>query len=204
MPLKPDRKIEFTTHEGTWLSLDVSPDGKTIVIELLGDIYTLPIAGGQAKLISSGLPFDSQPRFSPEGKWIAFISDHEGSENIWIMYPDGTEPKQVSKDPSSDFASPSWAPNGKYIFVSKAGFGITTYELWMYHVDGGSGVQITKAKKNFLVITSHCKSCVTSCWALLFALRPLCCARCDTTQRCVADLLQNRSADRSREVRALG
>jgi Tol biopolymer transport system component len=146
LPLKPDRKIEFTTDEGTWLSLDVSPDGKTIVFELLGDIYTLPIEGGEAKLIDGGMAFDSQPRFSPDGKWIAFISDREGSENVWIMHPDGTDAKQVSRDPNNDFASPNWSPDGKYVFVSKAGFGITTYEIWMYHVDGGTGVQITKAK----------------------------------------------------------
>src|SRR5215469_6160233 len=82
LPLKPDRKIEFTTDEGTWLSLDVSPDGKTIVFELLGNIYTMPIEGGEAKLISGGMAFDSQPRFSPDGQWIAFISDRDGSENI--------------------------------------------------------------------------------------------------------------------------
>src|SRR5499427_3304137 len=146
LPLKSDRKIEFTTDEGTWLSLDVSPDGKTIVFEMLGDIYTLPVEGGQAKLISGGIAFDSQPRFSPDGKWIAFLSDREGSDNIWIMKADGSDPKQVSKDPGSDFVSPSWAPDGKYIFVSKAGFGIAAYEIWMYHVDGGSGIQITKAK----------------------------------------------------------
>jgi Tol biopolymer transport system component len=146
LPLKPDRKIEFTTDEGTWLSLDVSPDGKTIVFELLGNIYTLPIAGGEAKRIDGGMAFDSQPRFSPDGQWIAFISDREGSENVWIMHPDGSEPKQVSKDPNNDFASPSWSADGKYIFVSKAGFGITTYEIWMYHVNGGTGIQITKAK----------------------------------------------------------
>jgi tricorn protease-like protein len=75
LQLKPDRKIEFTTDEGTWLSLDVSPDGKTIVFELVGDIYTLPIEGGQAKLIDGGMAFDSQPKFSPDGKWIAFLSD---------------------------------------------------------------------------------------------------------------------------------
>jgi Tol biopolymer transport system component len=146
LPLKPDRKIEFTTDEGTWLSLDVSPDGKTIVFELLGDIYTLPIEGGEAKRIDGGMAFDSQPRFSPDGKWITFISDRDGRENVWIMHPDGTEAKQVSKDPNNDFASPSWSPDGRYIFVSKAGFGITTYEIWMYHVDGGTGIQITKAK----------------------------------------------------------
>jgi len=146
LPLKSDRKIEFTTDEGTWLSLDVSPDGKTIVFELLGDLYTLPIEGGQAKLISGGMAFDSQPKFSPDGKWIAFLSDREGTDNVWIIHPDGTGAKQVSKDPGSDFVSPSWAPDGKYIFVSKAAAGIASYEIWMYHVDGGSGIQITKAK----------------------------------------------------------
>ncbi|MBV8515630.1 MAG: PD40 domain-containing protein, partial [Acidobacteria bacterium] len=146
LPLKPDRKVEFTTDEGTWLSLDVSPDGKMIVFELLGNIYTLPIEGGDAKLISGGMAFDSQPRFSPDGKWVAFISDRDGSENIWIMHPDGLEPKEVSKDPNSVMASPAWAPDGRYVYVSKAGFGIAAYEVWMYHVDGGSGVQITKAK----------------------------------------------------------
>src|SRR5260370_20925315 len=143
LPLKSDRKIEFTTDEGTWISLDVSPDGKTIVFELVGDIFTLSIEGGQAKLISGGMAFDSQPKVSPDGQWITFISDREGSENIWIMHPDGTGVKQVSKDPNNEFTSPSSAPDGKYIFVSKAQFGIGSSEIWMYHVDGGSGVQIT-------------------------------------------------------------
>ena len=146
LSLKPDRKIEFTTDEGTWISLDVSPDGKTIAFELLGDIYTLPIAGGEAKLISGGMAFDSQPRFSPDGKWIAFLSDRDGNENIWIMRVDGSDAKQVSKDATGEFASPSWSPDGNYVFVSKAGFGINTFEIWMYHVQGGTGVQVTKAK----------------------------------------------------------
>ncbi|MGB7283718.1 MAG: amidohydrolase family protein [Candidatus Acidiferrum sp.] len=146
LPLKPTRKIEFTTDEGTWLSLDVSPDGQTIVFELLGDIYTLPIEGGTAKLIDGGMAFDSQPKFSPDGRWIAFVSDREGSENVWIMHPDGSGVKQVSKDPNDNFTSPSWGPNGRYIFVSKAAFGIGSSEIWMYHIDGGSGVQITKSK----------------------------------------------------------
>ena len=145
LPLEGTRKLEFSTDEGTWLSLDVSPDGKTIVFELLGDLYTLPIEGGTGKLISGGMAFDSQPKFSPDGKWIAFISDREGSENLWIIHPDGSGVKQVSKDPNNEFASPSWSPDSNYIYVSKAG-AITTFEIWMYHVNGGSGVQITKSK----------------------------------------------------------
>src|SRR6266704_5505198 len=114
LPLKSDRKVSFTTDEGTWLSLDVSPDGKTIAFELLGDIYTLPIEGGKAKLIDGGMSFDSQPKFSPDGQWIAFLSDREGSENIWIMHPDGSEPKQISKETNSEFASPNWTADGQY------------------------------------------------------------------------------------------
>ncbi len=146
LPLKGERKIEFTTDEGTWISLDVSPDSRTIVFELLGDIYTLPIEGGQAKLISGGMSFDSQPKFSPDGKRIAFLSDRDGGENLWIMKSDGSDPKQLSKETWAEMASPSWTPDSQYVLVSKTGSSLGTYEIWMYHVEGGSGVQVTKSK----------------------------------------------------------
>lgn len=146
LTLKAERKIEFTTDEATWLSLDVSPDAKTIVFELLGDLYTLPIAGGQAKPLTTGMAFDSQPRYSPDGKWIAFLSDRDGAENLWIIKADGSEPRKLSKDKQAEFASPVWTPDGQYVIVSRSAWALRTYELWMYHVQGGSGVQITKAK----------------------------------------------------------
>jgi Tol biopolymer transport system component len=145
LPLKPERKIEFTVDEGTWLSLSVSPDGKSILFDLVGDLYTLPIQGGQAKRTTSGLPFDSQPVFSPDGKMIAFTSDRDGADNLWIANADGSDAKQLSKDKQGDFISPAWTPDGEYVLVSRNPEGLGTHEIWMYNIHGGSGVQVTKS-----------------------------------------------------------
>jgi len=148
LPLKPTRTVDFTTSEGTWLSLDVSPDGQTLVFELLGDLYTLPLSGGDAKRITSGPAFDSQPRYSPDGKTIVFLSDRSGSENIWICDTDGANARTVTKGDKSLYASPEWTPDGDYIVASKTGMPLgSTYEIWLYHKDGGSGISLTKDDK---------------------------------------------------------
>ncbi len=145
LPLKPERKIEFETDEGTWLSLDVSPDGKTVLFELVGDLYTVPIEGGRAQRITEGMAFDAQPSYSPDGKWIAFISDRDGAENLWIAKADGTDPRQLSKGPRNDLLSPSWTADSEYVLVSKsAQRGVS---VWMYHREGGTGLEVTKAQE---------------------------------------------------------
>ncbi len=82
LPLEPSRTISFETDEATWLSLDVSPDGRTLLLEILGDLYTLPIQGGEATPLTTGMQFDSQPRYSPDGLKVTFISDKDGKENV--------------------------------------------------------------------------------------------------------------------------
>ena len=94
VPATP-RTVRFTTDEGTWMSLDVSPDGRTIIFDLLGDIYTLPIAGGTASRITDGPTWDSHPRFSPDGKRIVFVSDRTGAENLWTADVDGKNPRAI-------------------------------------------------------------------------------------------------------------
>ena len=73
LPLEPNRVFEMTTSEGSWLSVDVHPDGDRLVFGLLGDLYTLPIEGGAATRITSGMAFDSQPRYGPDGDRIVAL-----------------------------------------------------------------------------------------------------------------------------------
>ncbi|MFL6468876.1 MAG: amidohydrolase, partial [Pyrinomonadaceae bacterium] len=145
LPMKPAETIKFTTNEGTWMSLDVSPDGKTIVFDMLGDLYTLPVEGGTATRIQGGMSFESQPKFSPDGQSIVFLSDRSGAENVWLMKSDGTDPKAVTKDTKAMWVSPNWTEDGNFIIVSKSDQSIGTFHPFMYHKDGGSGISIGPA-----------------------------------------------------------
>ncbi len=138
LPLKPARTIEFETSEGTALSIDMSPDGRTLVFDMLGDIYLLDAKGGRARPISQGMAFDSQPVFSPDGTSILFLSDRSGAENLWVMDADGTDPRQVSLyDGDPIFVSPNWSADGKMAYVSRFWPDRNAYEMWRFRMDGG-------------------------------------------------------------------
>lgn len=136
LPLEPARKISLKTDEGSWISLDVSPDGKTIAFDLLGDLYLLPMDGGKAEALTSGMAFDSHPKFSPDGKTILFISDRSGGENVWTIDLETKDTKLITKGNTNAYQSAEWAPDGKYIVASQ---GTRNLKLHIYHVDGGSG-----------------------------------------------------------------
>jgi imidazolonepropionase-like amidohydrolase/Tol biopolymer transport system component len=146
-PPLPFTEVAIDVDEGTWISLDVSPDGREIVFDLLGDLYLLPIEGGEARPITSGVAWNMHPRFSPDGRSVAFTSDRGGGDNIWIVDRDGANPRQVTRERFRLVNSPAWTPDGDFVVVRKhftsrrsAGAG----EMWLYHRSGGDGLQMTR------------------------------------------------------------
>ena len=145
------KELNISTTEGTWMNLDVSPDGKTIVFDMLGDIYKMDINGGKAKALREGLAFEVQPRFSPDGTKISFTSDAGGGDNIWVMNADGTDAKQVTKEDFRLLNNAVWTPDGNYLIARKhytSERSLGAGEMWMYHKSGGSGIQLTKRKND--------------------------------------------------------
>jgi imidazolonepropionase-like amidohydrolase/Tol biopolymer transport system component len=142
------RAVNINVDEGTWMNLDVSPDGRMIAFDLLGDIYTMPISGGRPTRITSGLAYDQQPRFSPDGQRIAFTSDRGGGDNIWVMDVDGSSPRAITNETFTLLNNPTWSPDGRYIaarkhFTTQRSLG--TGEIWLYHASGrGNGVALVE------------------------------------------------------------
>jgi imidazolonepropionase-like amidohydrolase/Tol biopolymer transport system component len=139
--------VNIDTRTGTWMHVDVSPDGKHIVFDLLGDIYMLPIGGGEAKALTHSMAWEMQARFSPDGKKLAFMSDAAGGDNVWTMNVDGSNAQEVSKEKFRLLNNPVWHPNGKFIAARKHFTGTRSLgsgEIWMYHAQGGAGVQLNE------------------------------------------------------------
>src|SRR4051812_2933258 len=146
-PPGPFQEVTIDTDSGTWMSLDVSPDGKEIAFDLLGDLYTIPIAGGEAKALTHDIAWQMQPRYSPDGKSIAFTSDQGGGDNIWLVDRDGKNPRAVTKESFRLLNSPAWTPDGEWIVARKhftAQRSLGSGEMWLYHRTGGDGLQLTK------------------------------------------------------------
>ncbi len=153
LPLPVDRTIPIDMTVGSWISLDVSPDGRMIVFDHLGDLFTVPIGGGDATRLTSDMAFDGQPRFSPDGTRIVFTSDRSGGQNVWVMSLDGSDTTQITTGATNRTESPDWTPDGNYIVSSKGGFrGGSLPKLWLNHVDGGAGVALISEPDNLKTI----------------------------------------------------
>ncbi|MBV8806252.1 MAG: PD40 domain-containing protein, partial [Sinobacteraceae bacterium] len=150
LPLRPARYIPIDTSEGTWLSPDISPNGTTIVFELLGDLFVVDArSGGPARPLTTGMAFDSQPVFAPGGRDIAFVSDRSGAENVWVIGIDGSNLRQLTRlDDNSVFASPAWSADARTIFVSHYRADLNSFELWQVDAASGATSVLIPVKKD--------------------------------------------------------
>jgi len=149
LPMDPERLLEFNTKEGTWMSVDVSPDGSTIAFDLLGDIYTIPFEGGKATLVTDGMAYDSHPKFSPDGTHILYISDKDGSDDAYAINLETEEEIKFSGDENDEMVNAAWSPDGDYVIVSR---GRRNFKLWLYHIDGGTGIKLVDTNNSFKAI----------------------------------------------------
>jgi Tol biopolymer transport system component/imidazolonepropionase-like amidohydrolase len=141
------QQINIDTTTTTWSNVTVNRDGSTLVFDMLGDIYSVPIAGGEAKALTSGIEWNYQPRFSPDGSKIAFVSDRAGGDNLWIMNADGSDAHAVTDEAEHLVHNPTWSPDGKYLAGRKGYYStrsIAAGEIWLFHHGGGNGVNLVK------------------------------------------------------------
>ncbi|RUO18422.1 amidohydrolase [Aliidiomarina iranensis] len=145
-PMGEFSTVAINTDKGTWMSVDVSPDGAHVIFDMLGDIYRMPAGGGEAELLRGGIGWHMQPTYSPDGEYIAYTSDEGGGDNIWIMKADGSDAWQVTNESFRLLNSPAWSPDGEYLVARKhftARRSLGAGEIWMYHKSGGQGVMLT-------------------------------------------------------------
>ncbi|HKB13557.1 MAG TPA: amidohydrolase family protein [Vicinamibacterales bacterium] len=144
-PATTPPRIDVTVHEGTSMSVGVSPDGRTLAIDLQGSIWTLPAAGGTAKRITDVFNDARQPTWSPDGRWITFFAYRDGGYDIWAIAPDGSNQHKLTWGPFDD-REPIWSHDGTRIaFSSDRGSPLgSDYNIWTLDVKSGALTQITK------------------------------------------------------------
>lgn len=150
-PGAPFRDVPIDVKSGTWLSVDVSPKGDQVAFDLLGDLYVVPLSGGEARELTHGVAWDMQPRFSPDGTELAFTSDRGGGDNVWVLPLDGGVPRSVTSESFRLLNSPTWSPDGRFIVARKhftARRSLGAGELWLYDRTGGEGVQLTEKQSD--------------------------------------------------------
>src|SRR5437868_550949 len=93
---------------------DISPDGRQVAFSYLGDIWTVETIGGVARPVTMHEAHDIYPVFSPDGRWIAFSSNRNGSYDVFVVSAQGGRPRRLTYDSAADIVN-GWSPDGKSI-----------------------------------------------------------------------------------------
>ncbi len=137
--------IDVNVTEGTSMSVSVSPDGRTLAMDLQGSIWTVPASGGTAKRITDLFNDARQPMWSPDGKSITFFGYRDGGYDLWAVAPDGTHQHKGTWGPFDD-REPIFSHDGtKVAFSSDRGNPLgSNYNIWVVDLRSGEFKQLTK------------------------------------------------------------
>ncbi len=138
--------IDVTVSEGTSMSVALSPDGRTLAVDMQGSIWTLPSSGGAMTRITDPFNDARQPMWSPDGRTITYFAYRDGGYDIWSINPDGSNQRKVTWGTFDD-REPIWSHDGTRVaFSSDRGHVLgSDYNIWMLDTRSGAITQITKA-----------------------------------------------------------
>ncbi len=134
------KSIPVTLTEGTNLAVALSPDKQTLILDLQGTLWLLPIQGGEARTLTDALGDCRQPGWSPDGQRVAFQSYRDGNYHIWSIGKDGNDLRQLTFGIYHD-REPDWSPDGQRIAFSSDRSG--NYDIWEIELATGKLMQRT-------------------------------------------------------------
>ncbi|MBA2810492.1 PD40 domain-containing protein [Streptomyces sp. KM273126] len=128
------RAVEVTVTEATNASAALAPDGRTVVLDLMNLLWTLPAKGGDAVQLTGVEEEASEPDFSPDGRRIVYQAYTDGTFHLWLMNADGTGRKQLTSG-DADHREPRFSPDGTRIACTAESDG--RYAIHVIEVDSG-------------------------------------------------------------------
>jgi Tol biopolymer transport system component len=137
-----DRSVTVT--EGTNVNVALSPDHKTIIMDLQEALWALPVAGGTAKRLTDPFLEPARPDWSPKGDLIAFQGFRTGTFHIWLMKADGSGARQLT-DGHADDRDPRFSPDGRKVAFSSDRAFKGNYDIWVVDLDTGKLTQWTSS-----------------------------------------------------------